>query len=103
MKLIFLGIAAAAIGIAAPATATDSDRAGATPKPKKEQRICKTQIRSGSHLSTTLCKTQSQWLALEDNYDDESEVGVPGSRPGVGRTTDIGGQPPPKWRIAKPR
>jgi hypothetical protein len=103
MKLAFLGAAALALGIAAPAAATGSDPAGAAAKPNKERRICKTAIRSGSHLSTTICKTQSQWLALEDSYDDTSEVGVPGNRPGVGRTTDVGGQPPEKWRLPKPR
>ena len=92
MKIVFLGIAVGALSMAASALATDVSQPPT--KPKKERRICKTHIRSGSHLSTTVCKTNAEWLALEGNYDSESEVGVPGNRSATGRSVDVGAKAP---------
>jgi hypothetical protein len=91
MKLLFLGIAVGALGIAVPAAATDGGQAAAPAKPKKERRICKTQIRSGSNLSTTVCKTYAEWAALEGNSSADDDVGVPGNRSATGRETNVGG------------
>jgi hypothetical protein len=91
MKILFLGIAVGALGIAVPAAATDGSQAAAPAKPKKEHRICKTRVRSGSNLATTVCKTNAEWAALEGTYDPDSEVGVPGNRAATGRETNVGG------------
>ena len=91
MKILFLGVAIGALSISAAAAATDGVQAQTSAKPKKERRICKTAIRSGSNLSTTICKTHSEWQALEANYDpDSEEAGVPGNRSATGRSTNIG-------------
>ena len=89
MKFLFLGVAAGALGIAAPAAATDTPQAPS--KPKKERRICKTAIRSGSNLSTTICKTRAEWAGIEANADPDDEVGVPGNRSATGRDVNVGG------------
>ena len=95
MKILFLGAAIGALSIAAPAAASDVDQAQAPAKPKKERRICKTAIRSGSNLSTTVCKTHAEWQALEANYDpDSEEAGVPGNRSATGRSTNVGAKAP---------
>jgi hypothetical protein len=89
MKTLFFGVAVGALAIAAPAAATDTSQAPA--KPKKERRICKTAVRSGSNLSTTICKTRSEWLALESTYGESGELDVPGNRSATGREVNVGG------------
>ena len=102
MKLAFLGLASLALGIAIPAAAM-TDQPAATPKPKKERRICKTMIRSGSNLSTTRCKTHAEWLALETTYGEDGEIVVPGNRTTTSRNIEVGALPQERFRLPGPR
>ncbi len=72
---------------AAPALATSSDRAAAA-KPKKEQKVCRERMRSGSHLSNITCKTPEEWARLQAETDDQDEYGIPGNRNDTSRRID---------------
>jgi hypothetical protein len=96
MKPVTFCLAATALVIGGAAIAQPSTDAVQTVKPKKERKICRTQSRPGSHLSTTVCKTPQQWTAVtgDSRVDTDSEMGFPGDRVATAREMDT--------RVGKP-
>jgi hypothetical protein len=70
-KAVFVILAAllAAPAVAAPATGADPT---ATPKPKKEKKICKHVTTTASRMGDTVCKTASEWE--QSRPDDDGEI-----------------------------
>jgi hypothetical protein len=98
VKLLLSGIAVAALATTTPAVAaapTDAHSTTAAPQastpPPKERKVCRTVTRSGSNMTTQVCKTRAQWEAIAANYDSDSEPGVPGNRAATGRNINRGG------------
>jgi hypothetical protein len=102
MKSLILCLTAAGLATAGAASAQPSSPVEATPsttmvtapgaKPKKEKRVCRERMRSGSHLSNVVCKTPDEWAALQADVDDQDEYGIPGNKVATGR--EINRSPP---------
>jgi hypothetical protein len=106
MKYIIFCIAAGALGLPGaafaqaqePTTATPANTTVTAPKTKKEKKVCRERMRSGSHLTNIVCKTPDQWAELQEQLDTEAEYGIPGNRTASGRAlnTGTGGSGPPR-------
>lgn len=108
MKYLALCFALASVGLSGPAAAeqnsaptvaTPEDTTVTAPgaKPKKDKKVCRERMRSGSHLSNIVCKTPEQWAELQEQLDTEAEYGIPGNRTASGRAVNTGtisGSPP---------
>ena len=93
--VFYLAAGALATGGAAaaqePTTATPPNTTVTAPaKPKKEKKVCRERMRSGSHLSNIVCKTPEQWAELQEQFDSEAEYGIPGNKVSSGRAIDRG-------------
>ena len=106
MKYVILCLAAVALGSPGaalaqtqePTTATPANTTVTAPKTKKEKKVCRERMRSGSHLSNIVCKTPEQWAELQEQFDSEAEYGIPGNRVASGRAINrgTGGGGPPR-------
>jgi hypothetical protein len=86
MKYLTLCLTAVALTITSAATALSPATEQATPvKPKKEKRVCRERMRSGSHLSNIVCKTPGEWARLQAEFDDQDDYGIPGGKVTTGR------------------
>ena len=107
MRIFSLCLAASALALAGttaalasvPGGATTADTA-ATAKPK-EKRVCKDRGRAGSHLPNRVCKTPAEWAALQAEFDDQDEYGIPANKVSTAREinrspTNISGGPTPR-------
>lgn len=101
-------LAAGLVIISGGAAAQSSEPTVATPsttivtapdaKAKKDKKVCKERMRSGSHLTNIVCKTPEQWAELQEQLDTEAEYGIPGNKVSTGRSinTGTGGGGPPR-------
>jgi hypothetical protein len=108
MKYSVRCLAVAAIVAAGAASAQSSGPTIATPEdttvtapraqPKKDKKVCRERMRSGSHLTNIVCKTPEQWAQLQEQLDTEAEYGIPGNKVSSGRAinTGTGGGGPPR-------
>lgn len=71
------------VTMASPAGANPSD---ATPPPKKEKKICRTEVRTGSIISQTTCRTEAEWDAMtleqQNMMRPINRASLPGASPG---------------------
>jgi hypothetical protein len=75
-----------------PTIATPEDTTVTAPgaKPKKEKKVCRERMRSGSHLPNIVCKTPEQWAELQEQLDTDAELGIPGNKVSTGREINTG-------------
>jgi hypothetical protein len=85
MKTINILLLVAAGALATPALAAGG-AAKADEKPKKEHKICRSETKSGSHMTKTVCKTAKEWAGIPD---EESPL-IVGNREATGRAINIG-------------
>lgn len=92
MRIFSLCLASASLALtgAAAAQTPATTSTEATPvKPKKPKRVCRERGRPGSHLSNVVCKTPDEWAALQQDFDDQDEFGIPGSKVTTSREMNV--------------
>lgn len=64
MSIVFLAMLMAA----------QADPAAAVPsKPAKERKVCRSEQRTGSQMSTTTCHTKAEWAEIDDVNHAQSD------------------------------
>jgi hypothetical protein len=61
MKFVVSLFAFLAVGLAAPALAADD----AAPKPKKEKKVCRRDVDTGTIMQRSICRTQTEWSKID--------------------------------------
>jgi hypothetical protein len=86
MKTFSILFVLAAGSLAVPAFAhADKAASNGADKPKKEHRICRSEMKPGSHMARTVCKTAKEWnAATEETFE------IPGNREDSGAGINIG-------------
>lgn len=75
--------------LSAPLLAADADQA---PPPKKDKRICRETIPTGSRLTIRTCRTKPEWDAIDKEQQEHAEREV-GRVQAMGRSDGTGFNP----------